>query len=287
MNCLSVISICPVGRPAFPWWAACRSCQHQKFKNCINHSLDRLSDYILIIIILNPRVVVIDSRMCGLKVRLIAFIICHFHVSLQVQLACLGCPFVWTSFSAWGGGGGGGVQLSEYRVIQSHTRVYLSFGRWWLSIRVRSQQAKADCLPLPVVTVSPNNMWTLGVRIHGWKMCHLTMGKFHGNCFFFFFFPPPSGFKPSILILHHFSLCRFSIQATFKSHFQLPSCLFFSSLHDSPFLLGRNATGRSILDLYHRFSSWATHKVTPREKEEVSSTNVGTILINFGTTKQA
>jgi hypothetical protein len=41
------------------------------------------------------------------------------------------------------------------------------------------------------------------------------------------------------------------------------------------------------LDLYHRFSSWATHKVTPREKEEVSSTNVGTILINFGTTKQA
>lgn len=68
--------------------------------------------------------------------------------------------------------------------------VYLSFGRWWLSICVRSQQAKADCLPLPVVTVSPNNMWTLGVRIHGWKMCHLMMGKFHGNYLIIYLFPP-------------------------------------------------------------------------------------------------
>lgn len=192
MNCLSVISIWPVGRPAFPWWAACQPCQHQKFKNCINHSLDRLSDYILIIIILNPRVVVRDSGMCGLKVRLIAFIICHFHVSLQVQLACLGCPFVWTSFSAWGGGGGGGggVQLSEYRVIQYHTPVYLSFGRWWRSIRVHSQQAKADCLPLPVVTVSPNNMWTLAVRIHTAEKCVAWRWASSMAIVFFFFFRP-------------------------------------------------------------------------------------------------
>lgn len=174
-------------------------------------------------------------------------------------------PFVWTSFSASGGGQEEDRRRSSGAVvrIQGHPLPWYPslFELWWVvAMRVCSQQAKTDSFPLPVVMVSPNNMWTLGVRIHSLKNVSLEDdGQVPWQLFFFFlYFSPSSGFKPSILILHHFSLCRFSIQSkpTFRSHFQLSSCFFFS-LHDSPFLLGRNATGRSILDLYHRFSSWA------------------------------
>jgi hypothetical protein len=73
---------------------------------------------------------------------------------------------------------------------------------------------------------------------------------------------------------------------SFRKSLPTPELLFFFSLHDSPTV--SNATTRSILDLYHHqvFIMSPTQDVTLMKKEEISSTNVGTILINFGMTKQ-
>jgi hypothetical protein len=161
---------------------------------------------------------------------------------------------------------------------------------------VRSQQAKADSLSsLPVVMVSPNNMWTLGVRIH--IRCENTWsekcvirgwgGKFDWQLFLFvFYFAPSAGFLHS----HPTSFQLMSIQhpshLPSESHFQLPSCFFFSH-YMTHLRWVMQQQGPFWICIIIGFSSWAPPKTfTPMKKEEISSTNVGTILINFCMTKQ-